>query len=180
MISPSPSAPALMSASSCCAIFWPPPGARSRTLMAVNITIRSLYRLALIASSACFSRSPDVPLAFTITCRLSGSIARPTVFTTSGPVSAGGWPWMSTTGNFARGHRMLRHDERRARLVFPDGRLRQVGLASLGRTRPDLAGGLRLLRQRRPIESSEHGGREAPEREGGSCRNASQSRKTSQ
>ena len=52
--------------------------------MAVNITIRSLYRLARIASSACFSRSPEVPLALTITCRLSGSMARPTVLTTLG------------------------------------------------------------------------------------------------
>ena len=53
MISPRPSAPALMSASSCAAAFAPNPGPTSRNVMLVNIANRSLCRLARMAASCC-------------------------------------------------------------------------------------------------------------------------------
>ena len=44
-------------------------------------------------------------------------------------------------------HRMLRHDQRRLRLVFGDFGWREFRLAGPGRAEDDLAGALRLLRR---------------------------------
>ena len=51
-------------------------------------------------------------------------------------------------------HRMLRHDQRRPRLVLADGRRRKLGFAALGRPRTDLAGRLLLRDERRPASPS--------------------------
>ncbi len=86
------------------------------------------------------SRSPDAPLALTITCRLSGSIA-----VADGVDDLGGGERRRVAVDVddrklrAR-HRMLRHDQRRPRLVLADARRRKLRLATLGRPRPDLPG----------------------------------------
>ena len=53
------------------------------------------------------------------------------------------------TGNFARGTGMLRHDERRSRLVVADARRRELGLAVGARPLAERALALRALRRLR-------------------------------
>ncbi len=56
-----------------------------------------------MASSRAFRSAPLAPLVWTITWMFSGDIRSTTVLTASGELNVGGWPWTSTTGNFARG-----------------------------------------------------------------------------
>ena len=116
------------------------PGPTPRKSSVVKITKRSRYRLARTESSASLSRSPDSPLAWTITCRLSGSIAAPTVLTTSADGQRRRVAVEVDDRKLRPGHGVLRHHQRRARLVVGDARRRKLRLAALGRARPDLPG----------------------------------------
>src|SRR4051812_23754470 len=103
--SPTPTAPAFRSASSCATAGAPQPGPTLLKLIPANTRKRSLYGLALIACIARVSRSPDELSALTSTFKFSLSISDTTAAIDSAVVSDGGCPWMSIEGNFDFGTR---------------------------------------------------------------------------
>src|SRR5262245_41125581 len=74
-------------------------------LSPVKKTNRSLYLLALTAASWGPRRSGGLLLALIMTRRLRSSIAFPTPLMVASSDKAGGCPWKSIAGNFARGTR---------------------------------------------------------------------------
>ena len=104
MISPAPARPPSRRPRAARQSSRPNPGPTLAEVDVVNITIRSLYRLARMASSACLQpiagRAVGVDHHLQIERRPS---RRPTRSNASGAIGVGGWPWKSMTGNLARG-----------------------------------------------------------------------------
>ena len=103
-------------------------------------------------------RSPVVPFALTITWRFSGVIDSTTWSKSASAQSrGGGWPWKSIDRKLRARHRMLRHDQRRPRLVFrgysaaeiPARGLRRAAAES-GRGEPSAGASVRHRARRRP------------------------------
>ena len=142
-ISPTPTAPAATSASSCWIAFSAQPGPTFRKSMPVSTRTRSFCGDAWSSASVRVSRSPEMLSAATIsrTFRLSSDairLARP-----SADPSCRGWPWKSIAGNFAFGFRCAARDERRFRPVVEDARRRHA--RAPGRSRPHFGGARRAL-----------------------------------
>ena len=113
---------------------WPPSGRSPgptgpRKSMVVNCTIRSRFRLALMAAIDSARRSPDTPEEFTRILRLSGSIDSTSASNCSCRDRRGLMAVDVDDGIPRPRHRMLRHDQRGVRLVFADVRQGKLRLA---------------------------------------------------
>ena len=148
-ISPRPFAPAFTSSSICFAVRAPNPGPTgSRKLIVVNATMRSGYGLCLIdvehlrQAVAGGTRHVHHQLQVLAVHRLDdGGVG------VSGDRSRASErvPVDVHHRKLRARHGVLRHDERRARLVFADARRRKLGFAAL---RPAAGEAVRVLRLR--------------------------------
>ena len=128
-ISPTPTAPAATSASSCAMAFWAQPGPTFLKSIPARMRTRScILAEAFTAAIAFLRRSPERLSAETIMRTLSASSARPSESSPcSEKISWLGMPVIIDRRILRRLHHVRVGDERRARPVVEDARRRELG-----------------------------------------------------